>query len=110
MLPMGNTPYIRDGAGDDSAPEVSCHRSMGREHDPGDGSDIETGARRQYSRQFGQSIGWSATGRGKLLNKSEERTGGDRLILTDPSLRSHGVDETHDKMSQTETEARTCTN
>lgn len=66
---------------------------MGREHDPRNGSDIETGTRRQYSRQLGQCIGWSATGGGKLLSPSKERTGGDRLILTDPSLCSQGVDK-----------------
>lgn len=66
---------------------------MGREHDPRNGSDIETGTRRLYSRQLGQWIGWSANGRGKLLNRSKERMGGNRLILTDPSLCSQGVDK-----------------
>ena len=67
---------------------------MGREHDPRNGSDIETGALRQYSRQLGQGIGRSATGRGKLLNPNKERTGpGDRLIFTGPSPRSQGVDK-----------------
>jgi hypothetical protein len=78
---------------DDSAPEVHSHATgpTGREHDPRNGSDIETGARRQFSKQLFQGI-WSATGRGKLLNPSKERTG-DRLILTGPSPRSQGVDK-----------------
>ena len=50
---------------------------MGREHhDPRNGSDIGTGVRRQYSRQFCQGIAWSASGRGILLNPSKERTAG----------------------------------
>lgn len=64
---------------DDSAPEVYTG-PMGRDHDPRNGSDIETGARRQFSRQLDQGICWSAIGRGKLLNPSKERTG-DPLIV-----------------------------
>jgi hypothetical protein len=40
-----------------------------------------------------KAFGWSATGRGKLQNSSKERTGDNRLILTDPCPCSQGVDK-----------------
>ena len=58
-------PFIRDCAEGDSALEgqLSCHVQWGEKMTQG---MVLLGAREQYSRELGQGIGWSATGRCKL--------------------------------------------